>query len=84
MAAPRWSCRTTRCLKAVRAIRRELLRQADLHTLLRLPTSIFYAQGPLKRRDLDDFVGCYFGRLGGAVPVVDGSRHNRVETERFK
>ncbi len=26
-------------------IRRELLRQADVHTLLRLPTGIFYAQG---------------------------------------
>jgi type I restriction enzyme M protein len=26
-------------------IRRELLKQADVHTLLRLPTSIFYAQG---------------------------------------
>ncbi len=27
------------------AIRRELLKQADVHTLLRLPTGIFYAQG---------------------------------------
>jgi type I restriction enzyme M protein len=26
-------------------VRRELLRQADVHTLLRLPTGIFYAQG---------------------------------------
>jgi type I restriction enzyme M protein len=26
-------------------IRRELLKQADIHTLLRLPTGIFYAQG---------------------------------------
>jgi type I restriction enzyme M protein len=26
-------------------IRRELLKQADVHTLLRLPTGIFYAQG---------------------------------------
>jgi N-6 DNA Methylase len=26
-------------------VRRELLKQADVHTLLRLPTSIFYAQG---------------------------------------
>ncbi|MFN0079227.1 MAG: class I SAM-dependent DNA methyltransferase, partial [Prosthecobacter sp.] len=124
-------------------IRRELLKQADVHTLLRLPTGIFYAQGvkanvlffdrkpaqekpwtqklwiydlrtnlhftlkenPLKRSDLDDFVGCYFGRpastahsesmLGGVEQVQAGgahgvprptlsSRHNRVETERFK
>ena len=28
-----------------RAIRRELLKQAEVHTLLRLPTGIFYAQG---------------------------------------
>ena len=26
-------------------IRKELLKQADVHTLLRLPTGIFYAQG---------------------------------------
>ena len=26
-------------------MRRELLKQADVHTLLRLPTGIFYAQG---------------------------------------
>ena len=103
-------------------IRRELLKQADVHTLLRLPTGIFYAQGvkanvlffdrkpaqekpwtqklwiydlrtnmhftlkenPLKRSDLDDFVGCYFGKPGSSAPVVDGSRHTRVETERFK
>src|SRR5438034_4040998 len=84
-------------------IRRELLQQADVHTLLRLPTGIFYAQGvkanvlffdrkpaadknawteklwiydlrtnqhftlkenTLKRSDLDDFVNCYFGRVG--------------------
>lgn len=123
-------------------IRRELLKQADVHTLLRLPTGIFYAQGvkanvlffdrkpaqekpwteklwiydlrtnlhftlkenTLKRSDLDDFVACYFGapREGtrptagkgsstphhGPLPGRGGeggaSRHNRVETERFK
>jgi type I restriction enzyme M protein len=116
-------------------IRRELLKQADVHTLLRLPTGIFYAQGvkanvlffdrkpaqekpwtqklwiydlrtnlhftlkenTLKRSDLDDFVGCYFGQPGstphpGPLPGRGGegggkgaaSRHNRVETERFK
>ncbi|MCX6880539.1 MAG: class I SAM-dependent DNA methyltransferase [Verrucomicrobia bacterium] len=126
-------------------IRRELLKQADVHTLLRLPTGIFYAQGvkanvlffdrkpaqektwtqklwiydlrtnlhftlkenTLKRGDLDDFVGCYFGEpcRGGVSPpkegkrgkqatrgkpatVADrcysGTRHERVETERFK
>jgi type I restriction enzyme M protein len=117
-------------------IRRELLKQADVHTLLRLPTGIMYAQGvkanvlffdrkpaqekpwtqklwiydlrtdqhftlkenPLKREHLDDFVRCYFGQGGSGVPpLVHGkdrrksggtslplSRHNRVETERFK
>ena len=78
-------------------VRRKLLTQCDVHTLLRLPTGIFYAQGvkanvlffdarpaqekpwtktlwvydlrtnrhftlkesPLKRSDLDEFVGCY-------------------------
>jgi type I restriction enzyme M protein len=123
------------------AVRRELLKQADVHTLLRLPTGIFYAQdvkanilffdrkpaqekpwtqklwiydlrtnmhftlkeSTLKRSDLDDFVACYFGQSdsqsgsqsGSGVPPLnpkaqsrDGSatlsRHNRVETERFK
>ena len=114
-----------------------MLKQADVHTLLRLPTGIFYAQGvkanvlffdrkaaqekpwtqklwiydlrtnlhftlkenTLKRSDLDDFVACYFGhsgsQSGSGVPPLnpkaqsrDGSatlsRHNRVETERFK
>src|SRR2546426_383064 len=124
-------------------IRRALLKQADVHTLLRLPTGIFYAQGvkanvlffdrkpaqekpwtqklwiydlrtnmhftlkenTLKRIDLDDFVACYFGKPGstphpGPLPVrggegdkkgtpaegsrLTGSRHNRVETDRFK
>ncbi|MEW6304906.1 MAG: N-6 DNA methylase, partial [Verrucomicrobiota bacterium] len=146
-------------------IRRALLKQADVHTLLRLPTGIFYAQGvkanvlffdrkpaqekpwteklwiydlrtnlhftlkenTLKRSDLDEFVGCYFGKpaigeapregtrpTGEATPhhepdkgnppltppkrgtavvarSVSGegggkgaSRHNRVESERFK
>ena len=119
-------------------IRRQLLQQADVHTLLRLPTGIFYAQGvkanvlffdrkpaadkkawteklwiydlrtnqhftlkenPLKREHLDDFVACYFGSpttgpergapttSSGPKPdrvVGSPSRHNRVETERFK
>ena len=127
-------------------IRRALLSQADVHTLLRLPTGIFYAQGvkanvlffdrkpaqekpwtdklwiydlrtnlhftlkenTLQRSDLDDFVGCYFGNVAQA-PSRDaprhrstegapgrgnrpagqgggnaGSRHNRIESERFK
>ena len=95
-------------------IRRELLKQADVHTLLRLPTGIFYAQGvkanvlffdrkpaqekpwtqklwiydlrtnlhftlkenTLKRGDLDDFVGCYFGKpcSGGVSPSKEGKR----------
>ncbi len=111
-------------------IRRELLKQADVHTLLRLPTGIFYAQGvkanvlffdrkpaqekpwtqklwiydlrtnlhftlkenTLKRSDLDDFVACYCEKSGGTTSVSSAarteagppSRHNRVETERFK
>lgn len=78
-------------------IRRKLLHECDVHTLLRLPTGVFYAQGvkanvlffdrksasekpwtkqlwiydlrtnmnftlktnPLKRSDLDEFVGCF-------------------------
>ena len=78
-------------------IRRRLLHDCDVHTLLRLPTGVFYAQGvkanvlflekkpgsetpwtrklwvydlrtnrhftlktnPLRRQDLDEFVGCY-------------------------
>ena len=113
-------------------IRRELLKQAEVHTLLRLPTGIFYAQGvkanvlffdrkpaqekpwtqklwiydlrtnrhftlkenTLKRTDLDDFVACYFGKVEEASRLCAQdkrrdaastlSRHNRVETERFK
>jgi len=131
-------------------IRRALLKQADVHTLLRLPTGIFYAQGvkanvlffdrkpaqekpwttklwiydlrtnkhftlkenTLKRNDLDDFVACYFGiphplsasggeGRGEVAPNkplrskpseprhsksdTNGlSRHNRVETDRFR
>ncbi len=116
-------------------IRRALLKQADVHTLLRLPTGIFYAQGvkanvlffdrkpaqekpwteklwiydlrtnkhftlkenTLKRSDLDEFVSCYFGRTkstphpnplpgrgGEGGGKATASRHNHVETERFK
>jgi type I restriction enzyme M protein len=106
-------------------IRRQLLQQADVHTLLRLPTGIFYAQGvkanvlffdrkpaadkkawteklwiydlrtnqhftlkenTLKRGDLDDFVACYFGRVGKTATGTSRStsRQNRVETKRFK
>ena len=116
-------------------IRRQILQQADVHTLLRLPTGIFYAQGvkanvlffdrkpaadkrawterlwiydlrtnrhftlkenSLKRSDLDDFVACYFGEiesasLSGELKAAEAkgrygarTRHNRVETERFK
>lgn len=93
-------------------VRRKLLHECDVHTLLRLPTGIFYSQGvkanvlffdrkpasektwtkaiwiydlrtnkhftlkenPLKRNDLDDFVGCFNPR----------NRHKRKESERFK
>jgi type I restriction enzyme M protein len=89
-------------------VRRKLLTQCDVHTLLRLPTGIFYAQGvkanvlffdakpaqekpwtktlwvydlrtnmhftlkesPLKRSDLDEFVGCYH----------PANRHRRMPT----
>jgi hypothetical protein len=38
-------------------------RDCELHTLLRLPTGLFYAQGvktnPLTREDLDEFVRLY-------------------------
>lgn len=102
-------------------IRRELLKQADVHTLLRLPTGIFYAQGvkanvlffdrkpaqqkpwtqklwiydlrtnlhftlkenTLKRGDLDDFVGCYFGGKASKAGTA-AARHQRKESERFK
>ena len=59
-------------------VRRELLKQAEVHTLLHLPTGIFCAQSvkenPLKRSDLDDFVACYNPK----------NRHERKESERFK
>ena len=86
-------------------VRRKLLHECDVHTLLRLPTGLFYAQGvkanvlffdrkpasenpwtkklwiydlrtnihftlktnPLKREDLNEFVGCY----------NPSNRHNR-------
>ncbi len=92
-------------------VRRKLLHECDVHTLLRLPTGIFYAQGvkanvlffdrkpasekpwtkklwiydfrtnqhftlktnPLKRSDLNDFVGGYNAE----------NRHARKETDRF-
>ena len=51
-------------------------------------------ENTLKRSDLDDFVNCYFGQSGSGVPPLGSgekrrgaatlSRHNRVETERFK
>ena len=47
MAARRSWCRTTCCLKAAQARRSgaSCCKQCDVHTLLRLPTGIFYAQG---------------------------------------
>ncbi len=53
-------------------------------------------ENTLKRSDLDDFVGCYFGQSGSGVPPLDqvkkqsrdGSatpnRHDRKESDRFK
>jgi hypothetical protein len=67
-------------------MRRKLLENCDVHTILRLPTGIFYAQGvkanvlffdedaPLKLDDLQDFITCYNPE----------NRHERKETERFK
>ncbi|WP_295392626.1 class I SAM-dependent DNA methyltransferase [uncultured Thiodictyon sp.] len=89
-------------------IRRTLLKQYDVHTLLRLPTGIFYAQGvkanvlffdarpaqeapwthklwvydfrtnihftlktnPLRRKHLDDFIGCWFNIAPDAVAAM--------------
>ena len=47
MAAAPSSCRTTCCLRAARAkpFAAICCKQCDVHTLLRLPTGIFYAQG---------------------------------------
>ena len=46
-AAPPWCCPTTCCSRATSAadIRRDLMDKCNLHTILRLPTGIFYAQG---------------------------------------
>ncbi|CAI8026014.1 Probable type I restriction enzyme BthVORF4518P M protein [Geodia barretti] len=45
-AGRRLSCRITSCLKGARGtVRKKLLHECDVHTLLRLPTGIFYAQG---------------------------------------
>ncbi len=42
-------------------------------------------QNTLKRTDLDDFVNCYFGgKRGDTAPRLQGNRHDRKETERFK
>jgi type I restriction enzyme M protein len=42
-------------------VRRKLLHECDVHTLLRLPTGLFFTlkTNPLKREDLDEFVRCY-------------------------
>ena len=46
-AGRRWSCPTTCCSRAARARRSgaSCSHECDVHTLLRLPTGIFYAQG---------------------------------------
>ena len=43
-------------------------------------------ENTLKRSDLDDFVGCYFGRVGKNAlgSTRSTSRHDRKESERFK
>ncbi len=99
-------------------IRRKLLHECDVHTLLRLPTGLFYAQGvkanvlffdkkpasqtpwtrqlwiydlrtnqhftlktrPLKRADLDEFVGLYQGRRAGEPADRPANRHGRAAT----
>jgi len=93
-------------------VRRRLMQECDVHTMVRLPTGVFYAQGvkanviffdrkpaserpwtqrlwiydlrtnkhftlkqnPLRYEDLAEFVEAY----------EPGSRHKRVESERFK
>jgi type I restriction enzyme M protein len=56
-------------------VRRRLLHECDVHTLLRLPTGIFYAQG-VKANVL------FFDRRPGReTPCYrPGDRHNRVAT----
>jgi type I restriction enzyme M protein len=89
-------------------VRRKLLHECEVHTLLRLPTGLFYAQGvkanvlfferrkgseaaatrklwiydlrtnmhftlktsALKRSDLDEFVGCYYGIKAGEAQAL--------------
>jgi type I restriction enzyme M protein len=60
-------------------VRRKLLTECDVHTLLRLPTGIFYGRrrgrSPSRpAQQLDDFVDCY----------RPGARHERAKTERFR
>ena len=54
-------------------VRRELLKQADVHTLLRLPTGIFYAQGGPSRTGLKANV-LFFGRKPAAEKPSSASR----------
>ncbi len=59
-------------------VRRRLLKQFDVHTLLRLPTGIFYAGG-VKANVL------FFDKKPAAERHLPGKdRSERVETERFK
>jgi hypothetical protein len=54
-------------------VRRELLKQGDLHTILRLPTGLFYAQGvkasrPATRRRRLEFRTTRRSRAPAAAP----------------
>ena len=54
-------------------VRRELLKQADVHTLLRLPIGIFYAQGGPSRTGLQANV-IFFDRKPAAEKPWSTSR----------
>jgi type I restriction enzyme M protein len=56
-------------------IRRELLKQADVHTLLRLPTGIFYAQG-VKANVADSAIGL-LQRIGSRCRPIPPPPHRR-------
>jgi N-6 DNA Methylase len=70
-------------------IRRELLKQADVHTLLRLPTGIFYAQGvkanvlffDRKSVTLQREILCRFGTVGtNHGPNMAGQGYQRAQS----
>ena len=74
-------------------IRRELLKRCNVHTLLRLPTGIFYAQGVKANvlfferkeasekpwtKDLDDFKACYGCSVGVSPSLESGGKNAKA------